>query len=67
MWFLKGQKGPGAEIGRGLMNVNSHRELGSGVTCSNEFIIKETINSIKERTNWLIFIGLAHSVLRNKC
>lgn len=37
-------KGPGAETvgvgGKGLIYVKSHRELGSGVKGSNEFVMK---------------------------
>lgn len=44
---MKVQKGPGAEIGRGFIYIKSYCELGSGAKCSNGFIIKEPIKSIK--------------------
>lgn len=33
-------KRPGGEIRRGLVYIKSHCEVGSGVKCSNEFILK---------------------------
>lgn len=45
---MKVPKSPGAEIRKGPVSIKNHCELGSWAECSNEFILKELKNVLKD-------------------